>query len=104
MHEAGKKTMQEGNTSFHNSFSVLDNVKIISLATLMGVLIPSNNFDIIDIMKDLENARHALNKIKNVPCVEENDDVGHMDEVQMSEIPLLDWYQNDSEAEHFTLV
>jgi hypothetical protein len=27
-----------------------------------------------------------------------------MDEVQNSEIPLLEWYDNDSKAEHFSLV
>jgi hypothetical protein len=100
----GKKEAQEGNSSYHNSFSVLDNDKIVSLAAGMGVVIPSDNFDTIDIMKDLEKARQALNKIKNIPCVEESKDLCPMDEIQLNDIPLLDWYENDSEAKHFTLV
>jgi hypothetical protein len=70
----------------------------------MGVVISDNDFDIVDLMKDLELDRHALEKrkwvkIKNLDeCVEtpENND-------QM-EIPLLEWVDEDFEAENFTLV
>jgi hypothetical protein len=43
-----------------NSFSILDNDEIAKLAGDMGVLIHEENFDTIDIMKDLEVASQAL--------------------------------------------
>jgi hypothetical protein len=40
--------------STHNSFVVLDNESIASLANEMGVHITPEHFESIDIMKDLE--------------------------------------------------
>lgn len=46
----------------HNSFSALDNNVISSIALNMGVIIDESDFDVVEIMKDLEVARHALHK------------------------------------------
>jgi hypothetical protein len=45
-----------------NSFFVLNNDVLADLARDMGVNIPEGNFYVIDMMKDLECARHALEK------------------------------------------
>jgi hypothetical protein len=47
-----------------NSFVVLNNVEIVSLAVGMGIETSNMNFDEIDLMKDLEVARHALEVYK----------------------------------------
>jgi hypothetical protein len=85
-------------------FFVLDNDEIASLAAGMGIVIPKENFDIINIMRDLENARKALNKVENAPYQDISDELSPVDEIREIEIPMLEWYENDSEAEHFTMV
>jgi hypothetical protein len=70
----------------------------------MGVVVQKENFDTIDIMKDLEIARVTLNKNKIVPCPDNCEEVKPVDEIQQEEVPLLEWIKNGSEAEHFTLV
>jgi hypothetical protein len=69
----------------------------------MGVVVQEENFDTTDIMKDLEIARATLNKNKIVPCPDNCEEVKPVDEIQQ-EVPLLEWIENGSEAEHFTLV
>jgi hypothetical protein len=55
-------------------------------------------------MKDLEIVRHALDKSKRVPILDPNSLV-HVDEVApKDDIPLLEWLENDSESEQFTVV
>lgn len=44
-----------------NSFAVLNNIHIASLASKMGVHADSLSFERIDVLKDLENARMKLN-------------------------------------------
>jgi hypothetical protein len=58
----------------------------------------------VDIMKDLEMSRLALAKAKcvkpPVPVIEEFS----IDEVEVNDVPLLEWLEDDSEAEQFILV
>lgn len=52
----------EGNSSLQqNSFAVISNPHIISLASTMGISFDSISFEKIDLLKDLENARMKLN-------------------------------------------
>jgi hypothetical protein len=60
-----KKRYLEGmNLTDQNSFAILNNVEIVSLAVGMGIETSNMNFDEIDLMKDLEVARHALEVYK----------------------------------------
>jgi hypothetical protein len=43
---------------------VLDNDIIVDLAANMGLAISINDFDILELMKDLELGRHDLDKTK----------------------------------------
>jgi hypothetical protein len=62
-----KKRDAEGNViSTHNSFPALDNECISSLASEMGINIAPDQFESINIMKDLEIARQALDRSKLV--------------------------------------
>jgi hypothetical protein len=100
-----KKRSLSGTTlTSHNSFAALDNEIIADIACDMGIDMPFSNFDLIDIMKGLEVARHSLKSINaskfnvsNVQKAQENDEIA-------SELHLLEWIDDDSEAEQFTLV
>jgi hypothetical protein len=60
-----KKIPFEGTSlNDQNSFVILGNDDIAALANDMGVEICLQHFDTIDLMKDLEVARHALEKQK----------------------------------------
>jgi hypothetical protein len=61
-----KRAMEGITLSSHNSFAVLDNECIASIAIDMGIQIPECNFDSIDLMKDLEVARHVIDKAQNI--------------------------------------
>jgi hypothetical protein len=103
--ERGKKRTLEGkNVPNKNSFSVLSSDIISQLAANMGVSVSEANFDTIDIMKDLECARQALDKVKFKKCPEPCDEIIPTDSIVNEEVPLLEWVDNDSEAEQFTLV
>jgi hypothetical protein len=54
-------------------------------------------------MKYLEIARHALDKIKNIPQPDTNEQCED-DVVVEGGVPLLEWLDNDSESKLFTLV
>jgi hypothetical protein len=98
-----KRTLEGTNLSSKNSFVVLDNELIASIALDMGISIPDDQFDSIDMMKDIELARHAIDVAKKKVCsvdeeVEEeccNETIG---------VPLLEWIEEDFESESFTLV
>jgi hypothetical protein len=47
-----------------NSFAVLDNDVIADLARAMGICVSEENFETFDLMKDIEMARHTLDKVK----------------------------------------
>jgi hypothetical protein len=98
--ECGKKRTLEGMSSnLENYFSVLHDDEIVNLANNMGVKIPEEGFDVINIMRDLECARQALNKVKNRKepeiCEGTSSEVGN----DNSDIPLLEWIEADSKIE-----
>jgi hypothetical protein len=68
-------------------------------------MIPIDKFDSIDILKDIEVARHALEKKKkiDVPIQEIENEIPTEDN-NISDIPLLEWLDDDSEDEKFILV
>jgi hypothetical protein len=91
-----KKKVMEGNSVLaSNSFAMLDNDLIVNLAADMGIAISVNDFDTVELMKDLELARSALDKTRKLET---------QTNLPNSEIPLLEWIDEDSETEHFTLV
>jgi hypothetical protein len=59
--------------SDQNSFVVLGNEVISWLVHDMGVDVSDIHFDTIDLMKDFEIARHALEKNKNIPHPDPNE-------------------------------
>jgi hypothetical protein len=102
--QSKKRSLSGTNLNYHNSFAVLSNDNIACLACDVGVDISSMFFDTVEIMKDLEIVRHALDKSKRVPILDPNSLV-HVDEVApKDDIPLLEWLENDSESEQFTVV
>lgn len=60
-----KKRTLEGNIDLSNSFSILDNDELLVQKCIsMGVKLDDNNFVAINLLKDLEYARIALNQKK----------------------------------------
>jgi hypothetical protein len=90
--------------STHNSFATLDNECIASLASEMGINIAPDQFESINIMKDLEIARQTLDMSKLVehPINEETEVENSTECVEVGN--LLEWIEEDSESESFTLV
>jgi hypothetical protein len=87
-----------------NSFALLDNDIITNLAGEMGVVISDKDFDIVDLMKDLEVARHVLERRKEVDIKSLDACDESSDNNEQSEIHLLEWVDEDSESKNFTLV
>jgi hypothetical protein len=56
----------------------------------MGVTISHDQFDIVDVMKDLEIARHALDRVKKKEVVDPNEN-NELETTQGEEIPMLEW-------------
>jgi hypothetical protein len=69
----------------------------------MGISISGDQFDSIDMMKDTELARHAVDlaKKKIGPIVDEMVDECCDEPI---DVPLLEWIEEDYESESFTLV
>ena len=65
-----KRNLEGTNLNSENSFAVLADSIIIDTSTLMGVHIDHLNFATIDLVKDLEIARHALNNKIITPITE----------------------------------
>uniref|UniRef100_A0A8I6Z4J3 Uncharacterized protein n=1 Tax=Hordeum vulgare subsp. vulgare TaxID=112509 RepID=A0A8I6Z4J3_HORVV len=59
---AQKRDLQGNSISHVNSFEVLSNLEIISVAVKMGVNIPNDDFDSIDIIRELEISRANIAK------------------------------------------
>ena len=59
---AQKRDLQGNSISPGNSFEVLSNLEIISAAVKMGVNIPDDDFDYIDIIRELEISRANIAK------------------------------------------
>jgi hypothetical protein len=77
---------------------------IASIASDMGIIVSDLNFDSVNLIKDLEIARHALyaSKEKMLPHV--NEVMEENPNIEMDEVPLLEWLDDNSERESFTLV
>ena len=62
-----KKRDLEGKNMLNtkNQFSVLSNTEIVVRASLMGVQIPDDNFDTVDVIRELEISRNLLLDKKN---------------------------------------
>jgi hypothetical protein len=70
----------------------------------MCVEINDMHFNSVNLMKDLEVARHALDKTKEIRHPELNMELREEESKPVDDIPLLEWLDDDSEAESFTLV
>jgi hypothetical protein len=70
--ESKKRTLEGMELPTKNSFFVVGIDQISALAADMGVKISLDNFDTIDIMRDLEMARLALDKVKCVNVTPQN--------------------------------
>lgn len=94
-----KRDLEGTNLDDPNSFSILDNSSISMLANNMGILIDECDFDVVDIMKDLELARHKLdNKGKNLETVKANnnhDDVCRENNMVNRDRLLIEWNDNE---------
>jgi hypothetical protein len=71
---------------------------------VMGVSILPDHFDTIDIMKDLEMARHALDRSSKEECKDPNDFIPKEEVILEKDIPMIEWVKDDSESKSFTLV
>jgi hypothetical protein len=84
----GKKRSISGtNLNAQNSFAVLSFDNISCLASDMGVDISSMGFDTVDIMKDLELARHALDKSKKSPMSNPNSEMPSDELAPSADVP-----------------
>lgn len=89
-----KKRDAEGKKMPHssNQFSVLSDSAIVAWASMMGVQIPDDNFDYIDVLRELEISRNLLRDKKiesNPPPITINDGLGN-------DIPLVLTWDNES--------
>jgi hypothetical protein len=99
-----KRSFSGTNLIEHSSFTILDNDNISKLASDMGVEINDMHFDSVNVMRVLEVARYALDKMKERVHPELNMELQEEDSKIVDDIPLLEWLDDDSEAESFTLV
>jgi hypothetical protein len=106
MKRQGGKSLQGTNISSHNSFAALENAEIVEIAGGVGVNIMSEQFELVDLMKDLELARHEIQVTK----IHESQSPLDVENVEISEIVNddsylpLEWPVDDFETESFTLV
>jgi hypothetical protein len=99
-----KRSLEDISLSNQNSFVVLSNDSIASIVGDMCIIVQPSDFDKVDLLRDIEIARNALKNPKLV--AEENADESHQLDtvVDVGEVPLLEWLDENSEAEQFTLV
>jgi hypothetical protein len=76
----------------------------LGIAVGMGVLIPKEKCDSIDILKDIEVARHALDKKETVIPIHEVESEIPTSVSKDNEVPLLEWLDEDPDEENFILV
>jgi hypothetical protein len=79
---AQKRTIEGTNLSVHNFFAVLDDSDIMNLADDVGIIIDSGQFEVVNIMKYLEIARHSLDKVKLHEMKNPNDGIVPDNEVK----------------------
>ena len=82
-----KKRTSEGTTSIYsNFFSALDNDSIVEKVNLMGVNLGVEDFDSIDMLKDLENARFSLQEKLKFSTSSETNDVQDSNSPQINQL------------------
>lgn len=97
-----KRNLEGTNLTSKNSFSVLSDENLMNKSNKMGVAVNINELDFINVIKDLEVARHTLETKrhmmdKNVP--------GPIEVASPSvEQQLLGWHSESSDDEGFQLV
>jgi hypothetical protein len=100
---ATRKRNLEGNSApfSSNSFGVFSNSEIMARASMMGIDVPSDNFENIDLLRELEKARANLSQ-KNM-SVAESSFVIHHDHGKQTPLNLT-WLSSDELEEPFTVV
>jgi hypothetical protein len=99
-----KRSLEGTNLSSQNSFAILDVDNIGRIDGHMVVVIPDFEFDKIELLKDVEIARHALYKKQSRPLPDVEEVAQSPKEIGNEEVPLLEWLDDDSENEKCTLV
>ena len=100
-----KKRNLEGKTeTSHNSFAVLSDKEIMLRAAGMGVIIPDDKFESIDILRSLEDARNKLRAKNNIS--KHKDESYVVDNDLGDKIPLqIEWHEQERfDSDSFTLV
>jgi hypothetical protein len=98
-----KRSIQGISLTNQNFFAILDNMDISDLTVGMGINVSEDHFETFDLMKDIEIARHALDNVKKSKISNPNEIIEESN-LNEGEIPLLQWLDDDYEAEQFTLV
>jgi hypothetical protein len=108
--DSRKRKLEGTSLSDQNSFAALNNLEIVEMVSGMGINIAFEQFDSLELMKDLEVARHAIKvtKIHELPIEMKNPD----GEVTMEDLVdeargyglALEWHEDGSESDPFTLV
>jgi hypothetical protein len=85
-----KRSLQGTSLNSQNSFAVLDNLDISDIAAGMGIIASKEHFETLDLMKDIEIARHALDNVKKINLCDPNPNESNVEPNLMEgEIPLL---------------
>lgn len=97
-----KRNLEGTNLYSKNSFAVLSDEEIIDKTSKMGVNWDVNDMEVINVIKDLEIARHTLEKKRDEKSnvTDENEEVVSPSVEQQ----LLGWHSESSDEEEFTLV
>ncbi|TVU24463.1 hypothetical protein EJB05_26904, partial [Eragrostis curvula] len=103
-----KRTLEGTNLNDHNSFAILNNTEISMIAADMGIVVPESKFDHVELMKDLEVARHSL-KDKSIPVITDlcnnTSSVANCVDVPDENPSIIECIEEeDSEEENFVLV
>uniref|UniRef100_A0ACD5Z200 Uncharacterized protein n=1 Tax=Avena sativa TaxID=4498 RepID=A0ACD5Z200_AVESA len=97
-----KRDLQGNHHSYAhaNAFDVLSDQQIMLRASLMGVDIPDDNFDSIDLIRELEISKNCLVDKQNSKL-----DNLLIEDVNGAKTPLdLEWMSQDEEGGDFTIV
>jgi hypothetical protein len=99
--EGNEQCSTSSNVPASNAFSVLSNNEIMLRASMMGVNIPSDDFEHIDLIREIENSRNSLLD-KNTKPVNESLVVHHDCGIKS---PLrLEWHDEEEDDSNFILV
>jgi hypothetical protein len=99
--EGNDQCSTSSNVPASNAFSVLSNNEIMLRASMMGVNIPSDDFEHIDLIREIENSRNSLLD-KNTKPVSESLVIHHDCGIKS---PLrLEWHDEEEDDSNFILV